>query len=146
MWSPSHPCGMQAHDLGDCTVVRFTGGRVMLDEENAAAVGEHLLVLVEGLQAGRLLLDFGNVTYLSSSALGLLLRLRKALHARGGRLTLCHLAPQVYEVFEVTKLHTLFDIRQGEGAADRAGSTGPAMPPRSPDAPGPWPSSTDSPL
>jgi serine/threonine-protein kinase RsbW len=83
----------------------------MLDGQNAAAVGEHLLALVEGLQAGRLLLDFGNVAYLSSSALGLLLRLRKALHARGGWLTLCHLGPQVYEVFEVTKLHTLFDIQ-----------------------------------
>jgi anti-anti-sigma factor len=109
----------------------------MLDEENAAAVGEHLLALVEGLQAGCLLLDFGNVAYLSSSALGLLLRLRKALHARGGRLTLCNLAPQVYEVFEVTKLHTLFDIRQGEGSADGAGRSAPALPPRSPDAPRP---------
>jgi anti-anti-sigma factor len=106
---------VQAHDLGDRTVLRFTGGRVMLDEENAAAAGEHLLAFAEGLQAGRLLLDFGNVAYLSSTALGLLLRLRKALHARGGRLTLCNLAPQVYEVFEVTRLHTLFDIRPQAG-------------------------------
>ena len=107
----SQPCGVQAHDLGDRTVLRFTGRRVMLDEQNSDSVGEHLLALVGGLRAGRLELDFGNVTYLNSSVLGLLLRLRKALHARGGRLTLCHLAPQVYEVFEVTKLHTLFDIQ-----------------------------------
>jgi anti-anti-sigma factor len=114
---------VQACDLGDRNVVRFTGRRVMLDEQNAAAVGEPLLALVEGLQAVRLLLDFGNVAYLSSSALGLLLRLRKALHARGGRLTLCHLGPQVYEVFEVTKLHTLFDIQSQAGCpADGAGA------------------------
>jgi len=133
----SQPCGVQALDLGDRTVVRFAGPQVALDETNTGVVGEPLLALVGGLKAGRLELDFGNVTYLNSTALGLLLRLRKALHARGGRLTLCHLAPQVYEVFEVTKLHTLFDIRRGEGAADGTCRSGPATPPRSPDAPRP---------
>jgi anti-sigma B factor antagonist len=128
---------MQADDLGDRTVVRFAGPQVALDETNTGVVGEHLLALVGGLKAGRLELDFGNVTYLNSSALGLLLRLRKALQARGGRLTLCHLAPQVYGVFEVTKLHTLFDIRQSERAADGVGRSGHVMPPRSPDAPRP---------
>jgi anti-anti-sigma factor len=112
MSPPSHPCGVQAHDLGDDrTVLRFAGPRVMLDEQNTGVVRDRLLALVGGLKPGRLELDFGNVTSLGSTALGLLLWLRKALHARGGRLTLCHLAPQVYEVFEVTKLHTLFDIR-----------------------------------
>jgi anti-sigma B factor antagonist len=133
----SQPCGVEAHDLGDRTVLRFAGPQVALDETNTGIVGEHLLALVGGLKAGRFELDFGNVTYLNSSALGLLLRLRKALHARGGRLLLCHLAPQVYEVFKVTRLHTLFDIRQSERAADGAGRSGPATPPRSPDAPRP---------
>jgi anti-sigma B factor antagonist len=114
---------MQADDLGDRTVVRFTGPPVALDEENTGLVGDHLFALAGGLTAGRLELDFGNVAYLNSAALGLLLRLRKALHARGGRLTLCHLAPQVYEVFEVTKLHTLFDIQSQAGCpADGAGA------------------------
>jgi anti-anti-sigma factor len=51
------------------------------------------------------------VTYLNSSALGLLLQLHKRLRARGGRLVVSNLAPQMYEVFEVTRLHTLLDIR-----------------------------------
>jgi anti-sigma B factor antagonist len=115
MLPSSHPCGLQTHDLGDRTVLRFAGAPVALDEQNTGIVGEHLLALVEGLQVGRLELDFGNVTYLNSSALGLLLRLHKRLRAREGRLSLCNLAPHVYEVFQATKLHTLFDIRSQAG-------------------------------
>jgi hypothetical protein len=60
------------------------------------------------------------------TVLGLLLRLRQALCGWGGRLTLRHLHPRLYEVFEVTKLHTLFDIR---GAGGGPGS-GAAVAPR----------------
>jgi anti-sigma B factor antagonist len=115
MLPSSHACGLQAHDLGDRTLLRFAGPPVALDEQNTGILGEHLLALVVGLKAGWLELDFGNVTYLNSSALGLLLRLHKRLRAGGGRLSVCSLAPQVYEVFEVTKLHTLFDIRAQAG-------------------------------
>ena len=141
---PSHPCGMQVHDLGDRTVVRFAGPPVALDELTTDTVGDHLLALAGGLEAGRLELDFGNVTYLTAATLGLLVRLHKTLQARGRRLVVCNLAPRLYEVFEVTNLHRLLDIRQGEGAADGAGRSGPGMPPRSPGAPGPLPSSTDA--
>jgi anti-anti-sigma factor len=109
----SELCRVQTHDLGDHTVIRFTGLPVLLDEDNIDLVGEQLLALAGRLKPVRLLLDFGNVTYLTTTALGLLLRLRKALDGWGGRLTLRHLHPRLYEVFEVTRLHTLFDI-QGE--------------------------------
>ena len=114
--SPStYPCGMQAHDHGDRTVLRFVAPKVALDEQNTGSVGEHLLALAGGLPAGRLELDLGNVTYLNSSALGLMLRLHKTLRNRGGRLVVSNLAPQVYEVFEATRLHTLLDIRPQAG-------------------------------
>ena len=104
------PVEVQAHDLGAATIVRFTGRQVALDEENARAAGAQLLAFAEGGGSGPLVVDFGNVSYLTSTALALLLRLRKELHAWGGRLALRHVSPQLYEVFEVTKLHTLFDI------------------------------------
>jgi anti-anti-sigma factor len=106
---------VQAHDLGDATVIRFTASRVALDEQSTPLVGEHLLALVGRRRPRRLLVDFGNVTYLTTTALGLLLRLRKAQDAWGGRLALRHVSPQLYEVFEVTKLHTLFDIQSTPG-------------------------------
>ena len=39
------------------------------------------------------------------------LKMHKRLRDRGGRLVVSNLAPKVYEVFEVTRLHTLLDIR-----------------------------------
>jgi anti-anti-sigma factor len=106
---------MQAHDHGDRTVLRFVAPEVALDERTTGSVEEHLLALVGSFPAGRLELDLGNVTYLNSSALRLLLRLHKRLRDRGGRLVVANLAPQVYEVFEVTRLHTLLDIRPQAG-------------------------------
>ena len=112
----SDPYGVQAHDLGDATLIRFTAAsQVVLDEQSTPLVGEQLLALVGRRRPGRLLVDFGNVAYLTTTALGLLLRLRKALDAWGGRLALRHVNPQLYEVFEVTKLHTLFDIQNTPG-------------------------------
>ena len=114
----SDPYGMQAHDLGDSTLlIRFTASQLVLDEQNTPLVGEQLLALVGRLRPDGLLVDFGNVAYLTTTALGLLLRLRKALHAWGGRLTLRHVNPQLYEVFEVTKLNTLFDIQSQAGCS-----------------------------
>src|SRR5262249_39114033 len=55
-------------------------------------------------------------------ALAVLLRLRKALYAWGGRLTLRHLPPRVYEVFEGTKLHTLFYIQSGDWSVRDCGA------------------------
>ena len=105
------PIGVQAHDLGAATVARFTGRQVALDEENARAAGEQLLALAEGGGSGPLVVDFGNVSYLTSTALGLLLRLRQRLQAGGRRLALCRLSPQVHEVFAATRLDAVFDIR-----------------------------------
>ena len=107
---PSDPYEVEAHDLGDATLVRFTAPQVVLDERSTPLVGQQLLALVGRRRPRRLLVDFGNVSYLTSTTLALLLRLRKELHAWGGRLALRHVSPHLYEVFEVTKLHTLFDI------------------------------------
>jgi anti-anti-sigma factor len=121
----SDPCGVQTCDLGDATLIRFTGSQVVLDEDNIALLGERLLALAGRLRPARLLVDFGNVSYLTSTALGLLLRLRQELSGWGGRLTLCHLHPRLYEVFEVTRLHTLFDIQSEAGGCGAGSGTGP---------------------
>jgi anti-anti-sigma factor len=113
-------CWVQAHDHGDHTVFRFTGPRLALHEDTIPLVGEQVLALANRLKPGRLLVDFGNVVYLTTTALSVLLQLRTALSAWGGRLTLRHVHARLYEVFEVTKLHTLFDI-QSEAAATGAG-------------------------
>ncbi|MCS6840502.1 MAG: anti-sigma factor antagonist [Roseiflexus sp.] len=63
------------------------------------------------------LLDFDNVTFLSSTALRSLLLARKELLARHGELRLCNLRPQVREVFELTGFTRLFAIHSSRDEA-----------------------------
>jgi anti-sigma B factor antagonist len=98
---------------GDTTVVRFTGDRILLYEEAVGFLSEQLLELADGPIQGTLFLDFANVEYLSSLMLGTLLRLHRMLKEAGRQLTLGNLRPEVYEVFEVTRLTMLLDVRRG---------------------------------
>ncbi len=70
--------------------------------------------------AAQILLNFGNVEYLSSAALGKFITLNKKVQAAGGKLVLCNIDPNIYEVFEITKLNKLFNIQKEEQAALQA--------------------------
>ncbi|HJT78696.1 MAG TPA: STAS domain-containing protein [Gemmataceae bacterium] len=85
-----------------------------LRESNVQAVGEGLLGLAAELSPPRLLLDLGEVTYLTSTALGQLVALHKRVRAADGELVVANVTAAVYEVFRVTRLHQLLDIRPGE--------------------------------
>ena len=110
---------LEVEDIGDVTVVNFTD-RKILDEQNIQAIGEQLFQLVDELGRRKILLNFGNVEYLSSAALGKLITLNKKLQQAGGRLILCNIDAQIYEVFEITKLNKLFSIHKEEQAALQA--------------------------
>ncbi len=110
---------LEVEDIGDVTVVNFTD-RKILDEQNIQVIGEQLFSLVDELGRRKVLLNFGNVEYLSSAALGKLITLNKKLQAVNGRLVLCNIDPQIYEVFEITKLNKLFNIQKEEQAALQA--------------------------
>jgi anti-anti-sigma regulatory factor len=60
-----------------------------------------------------LVLDFDTVEYVSSEALGKLLKLNKRVQANGGRLFMCNVHG-VLEVFEVPGLQTILNIRQSD--------------------------------
>jgi anti-anti-sigma factor len=99
---------------GDQAVVRLPGaqfGTVDRQPEDA-----RLLSSVVELQQRQLILDFGNVEFLTSLGLAMLLTLRKRLAEGGRRLALLNLQPDIYEVFSVTRLNTVFDVRQPEAA------------------------------
>jgi anti-sigma B factor antagonist len=95
----------------DVTVVHFARPRLCLDGLVVEEIRDHLDELAEELGTALLLLDFGNVDYVSSPALGMLVGLHRRLCASGRRLTLYDLRPQVLEVFRVTCLDRLFALR-----------------------------------
>jgi len=110
---------LEIEQIGDVTVVNFVD-RKILDEQNIQIIGDQLFSLVDNDGLRKLLLNFGNVEYLSSAALGKLITLQKKLQAVGGRLVLCNIDPQIYEVFEITRLDKFFNIHKEEQAALQA--------------------------
>lgn len=110
---------LEVEPIGDVTVVNFVD-RKILDEQNIQVIGDQLFSLVEVEGIRKLLLNFGNVEYLSSAALGKLITLNKKLQTAGGRLILCNIDPQILEVFEITKLDKFFNIQKEEQAALQA--------------------------
>src|SRR3974377_875551 len=91
---------LEVEDIGDVTVVNFTD-RKILDEQNIQVIGEQLFSLVDEAGRKKVLLNFGNVEYLSSAALGKLITLNKKLQAVGGRLIMCNIGPEIYDVCEI---------------------------------------------
>ncbi len=116
MSQPPRRRRLEVEDIGDVTVVNFTD-RKILDEQNIQVIGEQLFSLIDELNRKKLLLNFGNVEYMSSAALGKLITLNKKVQTAGGRLVLCNIDPQIREVFEITKLDKLFVIRGDEQEA-----------------------------
>ena len=104
---------LEVEDIGEVTVVNFID-RKILDEQNIQKIGEDLFSLVDELGRRKILLNFGNVEYLSSAALGKLITLNNKVSKAGGKLILCNIDPQIYEVFEITRLNKLFTIQKDE--------------------------------
>ncbi len=111
---------LEVEEIGEVTVVNFVD-RKILDEQNIQVIGEQLFNLVEEQGKRKILLNFSNVEYLSSAALGKLITLNKKVQGvKGGRLILCNIDPQIFEVFEITKLDKFFNIQKEEQTALQA--------------------------
>jgi anti-sigma B factor antagonist len=104
---------------GDVTVVELTD-RKILDEVSIMQIGEQINLLLAGHDNPRLVIDFSNVGHLSSSALGLLITLRKRIVEKKGTLSLCNIQPQIYEVFAITRLNETFTILNSREEAVKA--------------------------
>ncbi|MBX7168355.1 MAG: STAS domain-containing protein [Pirellulales bacterium] len=107
---------LDVSEVGDVAVVHFVD-RKILDEQNIQDLGLELFQLVETENRKKILLNFNTVDFLSSAALGKLITLDKKVKAHGGTLKLCNIRPEIYEVFAITKLNKMFDIREDEAEA-----------------------------
>jgi anti-sigma B factor antagonist len=56
-------------------------------------------------------IDLGGVTFIDSSGLGALVRIRSAAHDRNQEVVLTNVPPAVDRLFEVTGLTGIFDVR-----------------------------------
>lgn len=96
---------------GDAVIVRFRESDI-LDQINIQEIGEEMYSVVESTPNVKLVVDFRGVEYLSSTALGKLITLKKKVEAVHGKLRLAAIKPEIMEVFRITRLDTIFDIKK----------------------------------
>jgi anti-sigma B factor antagonist len=107
---------MNVTEQDGVTVVTLSEQRI-LDEMNIARIGKELQDLVAGAPVPKLVVDFRNVTNMSSSALGMLITLHKRVREANGQLRLCNIQPAIEEVFKITRLNEIFQIRESQADA-----------------------------
>jgi len=86
----------------------------ILEDVQIKKLEQALLPVVQKNEAGKLILNFENVRFMSSAFLGLLVKIHKRVIEAGGHLQLYNLDPKIYKVFEITQLTKIFDIVLGE--------------------------------
>src|SRR5260370_31206260 len=104
---------LELEQIGDVTVVNFVDKKI-LDEQAIQTIGDQLFSLVDQENCRQMLLNFSNVEFLSSAALGKLIKLNKKLQEVKGRLILCNIDPQIYQSFETPNLDPFFTIHKHE--------------------------------
>jgi len=99
----------------DSVTVVDVSGRITLGE----ACKELREVIRGELGKGHkhLLLNLADVTYIDSSGIGELVSAFTAVSNQGGQLKLLHLTKKVHDLLQITKLYTVFDVRDDEAEA-----------------------------
>lgn len=109
----SNEFGIAVKDSGDSPVLVAKGE---IDVATAPALRDRLYELCA---TGRIVVvDLREVSFLDSSALGVLVGARRRCRESGGDLRLVIDTPRVRRLFDITGLNTVFDIVDGTGDVD----------------------------
>jgi anti-sigma B factor antagonist len=102
---------------------RQVDGVTIVDMSGRITLGEGSVVLRDtirdlvGKGQKKILLNLGDVTYIDSSGIGELVSAFTAVRREGGELKLLNLTKKVHDLLQITKLYTVFDIKDDEAAA-----------------------------
>ena len=89
-----------------------------LDAGNAAEFKRDIAPVVDSHT--KLVLDLSRLRFVDSSGLGAFISCLRKLNAKGGDLKLCGMSKQVRAVFELVRMHRVFDIHATSEQAVRA--------------------------
>src|SRR3989304_9253116 len=107
---------IKVSESGPVSIVTFTDSKI-IDEAEIQERGQELYDLVERDNRQKIVLNFANVEFLSSAALGKLIGFDKRVKQHAAVLVLSNIRPEIYEVFAITKLTKLFQIKDDEADA-----------------------------
>ena len=100
---------LQVEYHGSVIVTTLTDEKILEDSQIQGLEGS-FLPLIEQNDAIQLIIDFSKVKFLTSSVLGLLIRISKKVYEKSGKLRLCAIDPKIMEVFRITRLDKIFEI------------------------------------
>jgi anti-sigma B factor antagonist len=89
-----------------------------LDASNAAEFKRDIATVLDA--NAKLVLDLSRLRFVDSSGLGAFISCLRKLNAKGGDLKLCGMSKQVRAVFELVRMHRVFDILGAREDAVRA--------------------------
>jgi anti-sigma B factor antagonist len=107
---------MATEKTGDVTVVVLPGEQ--LDASNAKDFKRDIAAVLE--PRGKFVFDLGGLQFIDSSGLGAILSCLRRLNADGGDLKLCGMSKPVRALFELVRMHKIFDIYGTKEEAIRA--------------------------
>jgi anti-sigma B factor antagonist len=105
---------LSTRQVGNVTVIDVTG-RITLGE-GSSALRETLRDLVAKHQ-NKILLNLADVSYIDSSGIGELVSGYTTVTNTGGSLKLLNLNKRVKDLLQITKLYTVFEVKDDEAAA-----------------------------
>jgi len=94
-----------------------------LDSTHYERVEREVVAAIESTTHRSLVLDFGDVSFVSSAGLRTLINLIKRTRTRGGTVWLAAVRPPVQQVFELSGLTSLFRSASARGEALRETAT-----------------------
>jgi anti-sigma B factor antagonist len=107
---------IEQREEGNVLVVSFKDFKI-LDEQRIAEIGYELTTLVGQTPAGRMLVNFEGVTFMSSAMIGKIIQLNKNCKDKSVDLRLCSISANVMEVFKLMRLNKVLNIQKDEPTA-----------------------------
>jgi anti-sigma B factor antagonist len=102
---------------------RHVDGVTILDLSGRITLGEGSVTLRDAVRElldkgdKNILLNLGDVSYIDSSGIGELVSAFTSVKNSGGELKLLNLTKKVHDLLQITKLYTVFDVKDDETTA-----------------------------
>jgi anti-sigma B factor antagonist len=100
-------------ELGDVRAIRISGN---LDTQTSPVAQKQLIQLIDD-GATKILIDFENLNYISSTGLRMLLVAHSRLEGTSGQLRICNPNTMVQEVFETSGFSEIFSVYRSQAEA-----------------------------
>jgi anti-anti-sigma factor len=100
-------------EFGDVRAVRISGN---LDTQTSPVAQKQLIQLIDS-GATKILIDFENLNYISSTGLRMLLVAHSRLESTSGQVRICNPNTMVQEVFETSGFSEIFSVYRSQAEA-----------------------------